>query len=207
MIEFKNVSKIYKINGKNKVSALNDNEAVLGTAMLDELYDNEYSTKLLELIQTEKTNYEQRIKLREEKIKEIEKNLEINPEYEYEYPKEIAELDTNKIMTEFTYKYIKEKGIIGKKISIEVNDLYLRRQKEKTKLYEDFIIVGYSSEESHNYFSNESVFNDYMREKSETISIYFEEKNQIKLEEIFKNFPSNNSKYVSKTVYLQQLVQ
>lgn len=193
--------KMYDGDKLVEIEKLNNNEVVLGTAMLDELYDNEYSTKLLELIQIEKTNYEQRIKLREEKLKEIEKNLELNPEYDYEYPKEIEELDINKIMTDFTYKYINEKGIIGKKFSIEINDLYLRKQKDKTKLYEDFIIVGYSSEEVYNYFSSESVLSVYMREKSETISISFEEKNQIKLEEVFNNFPSNNSKYVSKTLY------
>lgn len=203
-IETAIINKMVKMyNGKDyvEVESLKSNELILGTSMLDELYQNEYSTKLFEYINAEKEKYEELVKLREKKIKEIEKELELNPDYVYEYPEEVPELDINKLMLDFTEKYINEKQLIGKTISVEVNDLYLRTQDIKTKLYEDFVIVGYSFEDIYNYFSKDSVFNDYMRENKETISIYFNESDQEKLELVFKEFPSENAKYISKTIY------
>ena len=195
--------KIKMYNGTKlvEIDNLKNNEVILGTAMLDELFDNEYSNKLLELLQQKRSDYEYQVKIREEKIKEIEKQLESNPDYIYEYPSEIKEIDFDKIKKDFTYRYINDKQIIGKTISVEVNDLFLRTQEHKTKRYEDFTIIGYSEEEVYNYYSKDSVFSNYMRENSETISIYFEEQDQKQLEKIFKEFPSKDSKYISRTVY------
>ena len=195
--------KIKMYNGTKvvEIENLQSNEVILGVNMLDELFDGEYSKQLMELLQQERSNYEYQIKVREEKIKQIEKELEVNPDYIYEYPPEIKEVDFDKIKKDFTYKYINDKQIIGKTISVEVNDLFLRTQEQKTKRYNDFTIIGYSEEEVHNYYSKDSVFNNYMRENSETISIYFEERDQKQLEKIFKEFPSQDSKYISRTVY------
>ena len=195
--------KIKMYNGTKvvEIENLQSNEVILGVNMLDELFDGEYSKQLMELLQQKRSDYEYQIKVREEKIKQIEKELEVNPDYIYEYPPEIKEVDFDKIKKDFTYKYINDKQIIGKTISVEVNDLFLRIQDKKTKRYNDFTIIGYSEEEVHNYYSKDSVFNNYMRENSETISIYFEECDQKQLEKIFKEFPSQDSKYISRTVY------
>ena len=195
--------KIKMYNGTKvvEIEDLQSNEVILGVNMLDELFDGEYSKQLLELLQQKRSDYEYQVKVREEKIKQIEKELESNPDYIYEYPPEIKEVDFDKIKKDFTYKYINDKQIIGKTISVEVNDLFLRTQEQKTKRYNDFTIIGYSEEEVHNYYSKDSVFNNYMRENSETISIYFEEQDQKQLEKIFKEFPSQDSKYISRTVY------
>lgn len=195
--------KINMFDGKRylDVESLNDNEVIIGTAMLDELYGNEYSTQILEYIKSEEEKREQLIKEREAKIKEIEEQLEINPEYVYKYPNEVPELDIKKLVLNFTENYINQKQLIGKSISVEVNDLYLRTQDVKTKLYENFVIVGYSPKEVYSYFSKTSIFKNYMRDNKETISIYFYEDNLKRLESIFDEFPSKNAKYISKTVY------
>ena len=195
--------KIKMYNGTKvvEIENLQSNEVILGVNMLDELFDGEYSKQLLELLQQKRSDYEYQVKVREEKIKQIEKELETNPDYIYEYPPEIKEIDFDKLKKDFTYKYINDKQIIGKTISVEVNDLFLRIQDQKTKRYNDFTIIGYSEEEVHNYYSKDSVFNNYMRENSETISIYFEEHELNQLEKIFKEFPSQGSKYISRTVY------
>ena len=193
--------KIYNGNKIVEIDCLQPNEVILGANMLDELFDGEYSKQLLELLQQKRSDYEYQVKIRDEKIKQIEKELESNPDYIYEYPPEIKEVDFDKVKKDFTYKYIYDKQIIGKTISVEVNDLFLRTQEQKTKRYDDFTIIGYSEEEIHNYYSKDSVFSNYMREKSETISIYFEEQDQQQLEKIFKEFPSEDSKYISRTAY------
>ena len=193
--------KVYNGTKVVEIEDLQSNEVILGVNMLDELFDGEYSKQLLELLQQKRSDYEYQVKVREEKIKQIEKELETNPDYIYEYPPEIKEIDFDKLKKDFTYKYINDKQIIGKTISVEVNDLFLRIQDQKTKRYNDFTIIGYSEEEVHNYYSKDSVFNNYMRENSETISIYFEEHELNQLEKIFKEFPSQGSKYISRTVY------
>ena len=195
---------IYNGNEIKKINSLADNELVLGTGMLDELYDNEYSNKLLEYIAEKKNEYDLKVKEREQQILEIEKQLEINPEYVYEYPEEILPLDTNKLIEEFTQNFIKEKGLIGKTISVEVNDLYLRTQNDTTKTYNDFIIVGYSNEEIYNYFSKDSVFNEYMRDNVEIISMYFDAYNKNEIETILDKF-ENEDKYKIKTLFTETI--
>ena len=195
---------IYNGNEIKKINSLADNELVLGTGMLDELYDNEYSNKLLEYIAEKKNEYDLKVKEREQQILEIEKQLEINPEYVYEYPEEILPLDTNKLIEEFTQNFIKEKGLIGKTISVEVNDLYLRTQNDTTKTYNDFIIVGYSNEEIYNYFSKDSVFNEYMRDNVEIISMYFDAYNKNEIKTILDKF-ENEDKYKIKTLFTETI--
>lgn len=180
---------------------LNQNEIIIGITILDEIYNNEYSNNYLEELKKAKDKYDKKVKERNKKIEVIEKELEKNPEYIYEYPDEIEAIDINKFNKEYFEKFISSKDIIGKSISIDISDLYLRTQDEKTKRYEDFVIVGCLSEDTNNYFSSESVLNQYMRENVEIISIYFNEKNKEKLIDIFNKFPNDKSKYVVKTIY------
>lgn len=99
-------------------------------------------------------------------------------------------------MKAFTKNYLNEKNIIGKSFLLEINDLYLRVQDEKTQNFKDFVIVGFIYEDVNNYFSDESILKDYMRGKSETTSVYFYENNLQELESIFKQFSNIEEKYV-----------
>ena len=56
---------IYNGNEIKKINSLADNELVLGTGMLDELYDNEYSNKLLEYLNEKKSEYDLKVKERD----------------------------------------------------------------------------------------------------------------------------------------------
>lgn len=193
-------------DGKNyvKVNSLKDNQVIIGIATLDDLYDNEYSDKFFEYWEKLKENYEIQVKERENKIKEIEEKLLENPNYVYDYPEEIKELNYTKELNNFTINYVKEKQLIGKKMSLELNDLYLRVQNEQTKAIEDLEIVGIELNGVYTYFSN-NLLEDYMRGNSEVVSIYFDENSKEELERIFTEFPSSNAKFVSETVYTKTI--
>lgn len=195
-----NEIEIYNGTSFSKINKLENNQVIFGTYMLDKLFDNEYSERYLKYIQDLKDDYEQKVKEREENIKEIDEQILINPEYVYEYPEEIKEPDYVGEIRDFTIKYINEKKIIGTKISFEINDLYLRNHSEKTKTFDNIEVVGINIDDVVNYFPEE-ILKDYMRDNKETISIYINEENEEELEKIFNEFPSTNSKFVSETVY------
>lgn len=157
---------------------LEKNEIILGVSGLDELYDNEYSNRYREYL---------------EEIKKSEQE-------------QGQKLDKSKLMEQFTIDYIKEKQLIGKTISVEVNDLYLRTQNQLTENLGEFKIVGYSFEEINHYLS-EDVLKSYMREKSETVSLYFNETDKENLESVFQEFPLKDAKYISKTIYSDTILE
>lgn len=193
--------KVYNGTSYQDIENLNENEIVISEIMLDELSNNEYSKNLKNAILNLNEEYKKQVKEREEKIKELDKYQEENPDVEIIYPPEIVEPNINEFIKSYTEKYLTENNIIGKTISLEVNDLYLRTQNEKTKVYKDYKIVGYAPEDIYNYVSKDSVFKDYMRDNSEVISLYFNESNEQELERIFKEFSIKNSSFVATTVY------
>ncbi len=193
--------KIYDGKEERNIESLASNEVIISSQLLDDLYDNEYSNRLMEYIKEEVENYNNKVLERQEEIERLEKEQENNPEFVFEYPKEIEEPDVNKLMKAFTKNYLNEKNIIGKSFLLEINDLYLRVQDEKTQNFKDFVIVGFIYEDVNNYFSDESILKDYMRGKSETTSVYFYENNLQELESIFKQFSNIEEKYVLKTLY------
>lgn len=193
--------KIYDGKEERNIESLASNEVITSSQLLDDLYDNEYSNRLMEYIKEEVENYNNKVLERQEEIERLEKEQENNPEFVFEYPKEIEEPDVNKLMKAFTKNYLNEKNIIGKSFLLEINDLYLRVQDEKTQNFKDFVIVGFIYEDVNNYFSDESILKDYMRGKSETTSVYFYENDLQELESIFKQFSNIEEKYVLKTLY------
>lgn len=195
---------VYNGSTFSKINTLGDNQVIFGTYMLDKLFDNEYSEKYLKYMEDLKTNYEQKVKEREEKIKQINEKILEDPEYIYEYPEEIQVPDYEKELRNFTIKYINEKNIIGSKMSLELNDLYLRNHDQKTNIIDNIEVVGICIDDIVNYFP-EKILKNYMRDNKETISIYFNEENKEELEHIFNEFPNSNSKFVSETVFTKTI--
>lgn len=193
--------KIYNGTSYQDIENLNGNEIIITETLLDELSNGEYSKELKNEIQTLQANYKKQVEEYENKLKELQKYQEENPEAEVTYPQAVIEPDLTKFIKEFAEKYISKNNIIGKTISLEVNDLYLRTQQEKTKVYKDYKIVGYTADDINNYVSKDSVFKNYMRDNAEVISLYFDEDNEQELVRIFKEFPGKNSSFTAKTVY------
>ena len=190
-----------------ETSLLNQNEVLISSTLLDELYDNKYSNNLFERIKKETEKYNNLVKKREELIKQLESELEENNELEIEYPEEIPPIDKEQIIINYTNEFLKTKGIIGKTITLEINDLYLRTQETKNKVIGTFIIKGYAYEDINTYYSKDTILNNYMRTNHEETSIYFDETNYDNLINIFNKFPSENSKYTSKTIYSNSIIE
>ena len=192
---------IYNGSKYEKINSLKGNEIIISNLLLDELYDYDFTNKFKEYIKNEQNKYAQKVKEREEKLKEQEEALLEDPNYVIEDIPEVKAIDIQKLTEQFTINYLKEKDVIGKTISMEINDLYLRTQEEKTKIIADLKIVGYDFDAVFNNYLSSDLLNIYMRDKNEVISIYFDETDVSKLEKVFIDFPSENSKYVSKTIY------
>lgn len=193
--------KVYNGTSYQEIDSLNENEIIITETLLDELTNNAYGEKLKKEVQTLQENYKKQLEEYENKIKELEKYQEENPTIEVIYPPTVVEPDITKFIKEYAEKYITENNIIGKTLSLEINDLYLRVQEEKTKVYQDYKIVGYTSNDINNYVSKDSEFKNYMRDNAEVISIYFDEDNEQNLERIFKEFPQQDSSFIAKTIY------
>jgi ABC-type lipoprotein export system ATPase subunit/ABC-type antimicrobial peptide transport system permease subunit len=192
---------IYNGSKYEKISSLNNNEIIISNLLLDELFDYECSNKLKEYLKSEQDNYAQKVKEREDKLKEQEEALLEDPNYVVKDIPEVKSIDIQKLTEQFIINYLKENDIIGKTISIEINDLYLRTQKEKTKIVDGLKIVGYDFEGFFNNYLSKDLLNTYMRDKNEVISIYFDETDVSELKKVFIDFPSEDAKYVSKTIY------
>lgn len=163
-------SKTSVFDGKEKVfmDSVGDNEIIIGNDILDLLYNNDYSKRLVEFIDANRDKMS---------------------------PDESAE--------KFTLQYIKEKNLVGKTITLEVNDLYLRTQAEKTKAF-DFKIIAVSYNDGVTYVSNK--FTPYMRKNNDVMKVSFDEDNKADLERLFTDFSSSNPKYEAITVFSEKMV-
>lgn len=172
------------------------NEIVMGPELFNELYGDDYNKKVIELKNKLMADYYEAVKIREENIK---KNKELG--YQYEEIAPVTKPDLYAVEKQFRRQYIIDKKIIGSNIPLTINDLYLRTQDEKTKDFGEYTIIGFCEDCLDTYYSKDSVFKDYMRDNFEVFSIYFDESNEQKLEEIFDRFPEADAKYISKSIY------
>lgn len=188
-----------------KISKLNDNEIIISSLFIDEMYNNEYSEGALKYLEEKTKEYENAVIEREKKLEEQEELLLIDPDLILEDIPEIEPIDNIKLMNSYLINYIKEKQIIGKTINLEINDLYLRTQDNIKNNYNDLTIIGIEIDGITNYLSSD-ILSSYMRENKETMYIYFNETNIDKLEKIFDEFPAEDSKYISKTIYTKDII-
>lgn len=183
-----------------KINSLEKNQIVISMVDLEQIGGSEFTQGFWDLIKNEKEIYDEKVKQREEQIKEIEEKLIEDPNFVYEYPDEIEEPDTDKLYREYMLKYIKDNQIIGKKINLEINDMSNRVQDEKNKVFNDLEIVGIDLKGINLYFSKD-LLKDYMRDNNEIASIYFDLDNKDELVKIFEEFPQENASFISQTVF------
>lgn len=86
-----------------------------------------------------------------------------------------------------------------------INDIYTITNENKVETIKNLKVVGYAYSgedmaELYNHVSSDLI-SKYMRDNQEISYIYFDENDVKKLENIFNEFPSNNAKFVSKTVF------
>lgn len=188
-------------NGNKNVviDKLNTDEIIISTDTLDKLYGGEYYTGLYQKIADENNRYTKLIEERNQKIKEIEKELLNNPDLVIDYPDEITPIDEEKITNQYMIKFLKDNNVLGTSINIDLNDMYLRLSDVKTNNIGEFKVIGIN--ESYDYVSNESLFKKYMLDNKEVISIYFNAENIDEIMDTFNKFSLKDSKFVSKTIY------
>lgn len=188
-------------NGNKNVviDKLNTDEIIISTDTLDKLYGGEYYTGLYQKIADENNRYTKLVEERNQKIKEIEKELLNNPDLVIDYPDEITPIDEEKITNQYMIKFLKDNNVLGTSINIDLNDMYLRLSDVKTNNIGEFKVIGIN--ESYDYVSNESLFKKYMLDNKEVISIYFNAENIDEIMDTFNKFSLKDSKFVSKTIY------
>lgn len=199
--------KITYYNGIKEIETdtLEDNEIIITTFILDEMFDNEPS-KLMEDYRNKKYGeYQNAIKERTKKIEEQQEKLLQDPNYVIEDIPEILPFDPYQVQKDFVYKYVREKELIGQKIDITINDMYLRTSKYKENTISDITIIGIDAIGYEDYLSKNAI-QKYMRDNKETKVIYFNEKNENELEKLFNEFPPSNAKYISKTIYSNEII-
>ena len=185
-----------------KVSSIKDDEIILSIGMIEIMSDVKFQDKLIEFADEKKAERDKKVEERDKKVKEQEEKMLNDPDYVY---KEIPELDSKKLMKDFHYKYIKDYGLIGKTVDLEINDIYTITNENKVETIKNLKVVGYAYSgedmaELYNHVSSDLI-SKYMRDNQEISYIYFDENDVKKLENIFNEFPSNNAKFVSKTVF------
>lgn len=206
MSKITNEMEIYDGKKKIKISNLNDNEVIINTIYLDEISDGEYNNQLKNYIIDLNTEYERKEKEREKLMEDEQKQLENDESYQVKEILEVKRKDISEMVEDFSIDYLNKNNIIGTTINFEINDIYLRTSDIKTNVFENFTIIGCELKGINMYFSDK-LLNQYIRGNNETSYIYTNETDIEKLENIFINFPQNNSKYVSQTIYTSDIIE
>lgn len=183
-----------------KKSSLEKNQAIMNTSYLDKISNGKYSEGLTDYINSKMKEYEQAVTERENKLKEEEQKSLMDEDYIVKDISEIKQPVRKELINEYTISYIKENNIIGSKIEIEVNDLFLLASNNKTTSYSNIEIIGISLDSYYEYYSKE-LLSPYMRENTEVISIYLNEDNIDKMISILENFGLDKGKYRVSTIY------
>jgi len=183
-----------------KKKSLEQNQVIMNTSYLNKISDGKYNKELTDYIDSKMKEYEKLVTEREEKIKEEEQKSLLDETYIAKDIPEIKQPVRKDLINEYTISYIKENKIIGSKIEIEVNDLFLLASNNKTTSYPNMEIVGISLDGYYEYFSEE-ILSPYMRDNVEIVSLYLQEENIDKMISILENFELNKGKYRVNTIY------
>ncbi len=123
---------------------------------------------------------------------------EKNKEYMEFLKSHISYMSLEDAQIEYYTNYVKNRDIIGKYVTITVNDLYNRFGSEKTHTF-NFKVVGVDFTDLGSYVSY-NVLKPYMRDNREVMKIFVIESDKDKLTDIFRTY-SDGSNYVSSTVF------
>lgn len=197
---------VYPINqdGIMNINNLKDDEIILPFTKIFDLNDDleNYNLSYNSYMKEKQDEYNKKVKEREEKIKKEEEKAQADEDYIIKNIPEIKPLDYKKLTLDFQIDYIKKIDLIGKTVTIEINDLYNKILKDPKVL--NLKIVGFQTDYSFTFVSKSNI-DELLRNNHEVVSIYFDEENEEKLEKIFEEFPSNNASVISKTIYTPQI--
>lgn len=193
---------IYDGKKTRKISDIKEDEIVLDMSLISKMNggDKFYSEQLEIYTKKIDKEYEDKVKQREKKLKEEQKKLESNPEYIVKEIPEVVKPDENKILDDFNKKFINDFGIIGKTVSVTINDLY----KENNSKSYDLKVIGYvygnNGNNSDKSLVNEKIISEYMRGNRETYRININEKDENKIKNLLVKY-SDDKNYNISTLY------
>lgn len=193
---------IYDGTSIKKLSTLNDNEIIINDAFLDGL-DPNASTNFQKYMQEKREEYERKLKERDEKIRQQEEALIENPELVFEEIPEVPVYDYYALSIQYLKDYVKNNNLIGKEITLQINDLYNRLGEDDITTYK-VKIVGFAlpSMTDDSYIQcnlPNNIIDKYIRENNNIVYTYFYEDNVETLEKLFTEFDNKN--YKIETVY------
>lgn len=193
---------IYDGTSIKKLSTLNDNEIIINDAFLDGL-DPNASTNFQKYMQEKREEYERKLKERDEKIRQQEEALIENPELVFEEIPEVPVYDYYALSIQYLKDYVKNNNLIGKEITLQINDLYNRLGEDDITTYK-VKIVGFAlpSMTDDSYIQcnlPNNIIDKYIRENNNIVYTYFYKDNVETLEKLFTEFDNKN--YKIETVY------
>lgn len=196
-----NVS-IYDGDKTYKINKVNENEIALDMSIISYMNGSSkfYSEQLKKYTDEVNSNYEKKVKEREEQVNAELKKLIDDPTYVIkEYP-EIKMPSDKELLDEFHKKYINEYGMVGKNIKLTIND---RINKNDIKTY-DLKVIGYILETTNsngdNSLVNEEVIKPLLRENKETYKVIIDEKDKNNIKTILEKY-STSENYNIETIY------
>lgn len=193
---------IYDGVSTKRISNLNDNEIIINEVFLNYL-DPNVSDELSNYINKQEKEYEKKLKEREDKIRQQEEALLENPELVFEEIPEVSAIDYYKLNVQYLKDYIINSNLIGKEITIQINDLHNRLGEEDIATYK-VKIVGFAlpSRTDDSYIQcnlSNNIIDKYIRENNNVAYTYFYEDDTKILEKLFTEFDNKN--YKIETVY------
>ncbi len=193
---------IYDGKKTRKISDIKEDEIVLDMALISKMNggDKFYSEQLEIYTKKIDKEYADKVKQREKKLEEEQKKLESNPEYIVKEIPEVVKPNENKIMDDFNKKFINDFGIIGKTVSVTINDLY----KENNSKSYDLKVIGYvcgnNGNNSDKSLVNKKIISEYMRGNRETYRININEKDENKIKDLLVKY-SDDKNFNISTLY------
>ncbi len=193
---------IYDGKKTRKISDIKEDEIVLDMALISKMNggDKFYSEQLEIYTKKIDKEYANKVKQREKKLEEEQKKLESNPEYIVKEIPEVVKPDENKILDDFNKKFINDFGIIGKTVSVTINDLY----KENNSKSYDLKVIGYvcgnNGNNSDKSLVNKKIISEYMRGNRETYRININEKDENKIKDLLVKY-SDDKNFNISTLY------
>lgn len=181
--------KITYYNGKDYITTdkIDEGNIIISSMLLDEILEYQISQKIKE----------EALKAKEqEKTSHNDSNNIIN--------EEIPPINIDEISRKIRKEVVKEKNIIGSTITFNILDENEIVEEEKKAI--SLTIIGYHELEESIYSIVSDEFIEYRLPNNLVTSINIKENNKETIEKIFLNFPTQNSNFISKTKFSNQML-
>lgn len=201
------------------IEKLNENEIVINENFLDHISKNDYRKMKEKYIE----NYKNEVQLLEEENKKIreenqrlleeyqqnleETEIEMEGEMEENIPqlqdeKEIVYRTDEELTYEFAQNYMRENQVWQASLSLLFRDTMIgRKEKIQEYSYPNVTIRGIQFSDEDRIYMADSIAKDLMKENKEVEFVVTNSKDRKELNEILVDFPLDDSKYISETLY------